>query len=188
MCRVNAIKVWLLSVLWLSLGFAQTLYGVTGVAHDDFLNVRVGPGVSNAIISTLLPDATGIQKTGSEERIGQSNWVSIIFVANDQIIEGWVNDRYLKALTADEVFSPIDEELRAINERVINHLRAGHYRLIAEEIHPQKPLVVSHDGHFSHDDPRFTAEDLVLYLQTHQPLLWGYEDGTGKAITLNATA
>ena len=53
----------LLVALWGSATVAQDnilpgLYSVVGVASDDVLNVREGPGIGFAIIDTLAPNAT----------------------------------------------------------------------------------------------------------------------------------
>ncbi|GMQ86011.1 MAG: hypothetical protein BMS9Abin07_1583 [Acidimicrobiia bacterium] len=47
---------------------------VVGVAHDDVLNVRVGPGIFNDIVDTLEPTDT-TTATGNARDLGSSIWV-----------------------------------------------------------------------------------------------------------------
>lgn len=63
-----------------------TLFDVTGVSADDVLNVRAEPSASAGILSTLPPDARGIEVV--EERRG---WGRI----NTAEASGWVSMRYL---------------------------------------------------------------------------------------------
>ncbi len=64
------------------------LYRVTGVAADDVLNVRSGPGVDNQIIGALAPNASGVEIVGTTQDRGwgrvsmgeMSGWVSMRFL------------------------------------------------------------------------------------------------------------
>lgn len=61
---------------------------VTGVAGDDVLNIRAAPDADSAILSTLRPDATGVEIVGFDPsgqwaRIGLgevSGWASVRFL------------------------------------------------------------------------------------------------------------
>ena len=70
-------------------------YAVTGVAADDMLNVRSGPGVGNMITGMLPPNATGILPTGqSAQSADGGTWWQIA----DPALPGgtgWVNARFL---------------------------------------------------------------------------------------------
>ena len=85
-------------------------YQVTGVAADDMLNVRAGPGVENVILGMLAPDAAGISPTGRVETASDGGtWWQI----DDPTLPGgtgWVNARFLHpqdvvpaAVTAQDV-------------------------------------------------------------------------------------
>ncbi len=65
----------------------DTGYVVAGVAADDVLNVREGPGVEHPIVAELAPDATGVLTTG----FAAGDWWEV------QIGEviGWVNSTFL---------------------------------------------------------------------------------------------
>ena len=72
-------------------------YSVTGVASDDVLNVRSGPGADNTIVGMLPPNASGITLTGqSAQSSDGGSWWQI----SDATLPGgtgWVNARFLTA-------------------------------------------------------------------------------------------
>lgn len=84
-----------LAVLLLLAGPAQAtqdafpaLYDVVGVASDDVLNIRSGPGAEFEVIGTLAPDAEGVEVIAPNDRFtwAQINsgegtgWISMSFV------------------------------------------------------------------------------------------------------------
>lgn len=66
-------------------------YSVIGVAKNDTLNVRSGPGEKFPVVAQLPNDASGIQIDGEAVWNGQDDWVPI--TASN--IEGWVRPKYL---------------------------------------------------------------------------------------------
>ena len=66
---------------------------VVGVAHDDTLNVRVAPGIFNAIVDTLDPTGDTIAN-GIARDLGQAIWVE----HNTGAAVGWSNSAYLAFL------------------------------------------------------------------------------------------
>lgn len=64
------------------------LYDVVGVASDDMLNIRSGPGTQHPVIGTLAPDAEGLEVIEPSEDLGWvkinvgegTGWVSLAFV------------------------------------------------------------------------------------------------------------
>ena len=70
-------------------------YAVTGVAADDVLNIRSGPGTENMITGMLPPNATGITPTGdSAQSADGGTWWQIADPALPGET-GWVNARFL---------------------------------------------------------------------------------------------
>ncbi|WP_373354930.1 SH3 domain-containing protein [Pseudoroseicyclus sp. CXY001] len=81
--------------LWAGMASATTeellpaLHDVTGVAADDVLNIRSGPGTGNPVIAALPPDARGVEVVAASEdgawglvNTGEgSGWVSMAFLA-----------------------------------------------------------------------------------------------------------
>lgn len=77
-------------------GPGATPYQVAGVAADDVLNVRAGPGAENVIVGLLAPDASGIQPTGEVARSDDGGtWWQIADSAFPGGL-GWVNARFLE--------------------------------------------------------------------------------------------
>ncbi|NDV02854.1 SH3 domain-containing protein [Pseudoroseicyclus tamaricis] len=84
----------LLLTLWAGMAGATTeealpaLYDVAGVAADDVLNLREGPGVEHAVIGELAPGAESVEVTALSEdggwgRVnveGRSGWASMAYL------------------------------------------------------------------------------------------------------------
>lgn len=67
-------------------------WDVTGVSADDRLNVRSGPGVHNAVMATLAPDAVELESTGRIAHVDGALWREIVVPGDGA---GWVNAGYL---------------------------------------------------------------------------------------------
>ncbi len=67
--------------------------GVVGVAHDDVLNVRAQPGMTD-IVTTLAPTADDVVSEDEGRQLPGSTWWKV--TANGRT--GWVNARYLAYL------------------------------------------------------------------------------------------
>lgn len=75
----------------LDLSFDDAPYMVVGVAADDVLNVRSGPGVDNGIVGTIPYSAINVAIVGEGVTVGDSTWVPIQY----EFLSGWINLRYL---------------------------------------------------------------------------------------------
>jgi uncharacterized protein YraI len=74
---------------------AAAVYRVIGVAADDVLNVRQGPGARFPLVGTLPPDGRGVRLASTVECVGV--WCQ----ANFSNVSGWVNTLYLGTDMAD---------------------------------------------------------------------------------------
>ena len=74
-------------------GFAQTgdRLMVVGVAHDDTLNVREGPGSNYPVMVALPPTESDVVATGEARLLDRSLWYGLETASGD----GWVNARYV---------------------------------------------------------------------------------------------
>jgi len=70
---------------------AGDLVAVVGVAHDDVLMVRDGPGTDYDATDSLGPTATDIPVTGEARLLTNSIWYEIIAMGES----GWVNGSYI---------------------------------------------------------------------------------------------
>lgn len=76
--------------------FAENIatYSVTGVAENDYLNVREQASANSPIITRIPYDGTGIERI-NDETDDTGNWWKIRW----QNKQGWVNKHYLTAAT-----------------------------------------------------------------------------------------
>ena len=78
--------------------------GVVGVASDDVLNVRVGPGTDQAIIARLSPLYSDIIATGEHRILTQSIWNQVTVGS----FTGWANSSYMAYLgSVDDITSDL---------------------------------------------------------------------------------
>lgn len=80
-----------------------TAFSVIGVAHDDVLNVRSGPGAAFEVIDTLGPEATDVVYSGRA-------WSTNFYEVSSDGTTGWASGRYLAPMagTHDETSRVID--------------------------------------------------------------------------------
>jgi uncharacterized protein YgiM (DUF1202 family) len=71
---------------------SSNIVQVTGVAANDVLNVRGGPGTNNPIVGALS-NGTSVRNLGCQAQ-GNSRWCQIEMMT-DMRERGWVNARYL---------------------------------------------------------------------------------------------
>lgn len=102
-----------------------TLFDVEGVAADDVLNVRAGPGTGHPVVGTLSPDDKRIEVV-AHDRTGR--WGQI----NLEEQSGWVAMRYLAYRT--DVWQPgaLPEGLRCIGTEPFWTLRPEEDALVFE--------------------------------------------------------
>ncbi len=155
---------------------AALTYRVTFVTSDDTLNVRSGPGVSFDVVGQLLPEATGVQITGSGTVVQGSTWVPI--AANG--LRGWVNSRYLTTDIPQAQFCDDTAVTRLVAElqtAVANRDDA----LLGQLIHPERGIRIHTYWWNSAVFIRGTEAQRLFSSATSY--YWGIEDGSGFDIT-----
>ncbi|NND01739.1 MAG: hypothetical protein HKN91_03045 [Acidimicrobiia bacterium] len=76
------------------------VYRVVGVAGDDVLNVRSGPGIANEIVAMYGHDYEAVLTTGNGWTTPNgSDWVEV----TDAQFKGWVNKRFLEMINQTRV-------------------------------------------------------------------------------------
>ncbi|MDH3302832.1 MAG: SH3 domain-containing protein [Acidimicrobiia bacterium] len=75
-------------------GFAKDgdVLAVVGVAHDDKLNIREGPGTDQALLTRVGPLEDSLTATGRARALSRSIWYE---VSTDDGITGWANSSFL---------------------------------------------------------------------------------------------
>jgi uncharacterized protein YgiM (DUF1202 family) len=76
-------------------------YAVVLVFPNDVLNIRSGAGVGNAVVGTLQPTASGVNRTGPAATAGGDRWVEI---QNPRGGIGWVNSNFLTEHVTSSMF------------------------------------------------------------------------------------
>ncbi len=90
---------------------AGDVLAVVGVAHDDVLNVRAGPGIDQTIVARLAPLATDVLAKGVTRQLTQSAWYQVEVDG----VAGWVSSRYVAYMgTTDDITSYVVAELGGI--------------------------------------------------------------------------
>lgn len=75
-------------------GQAGDVFAVVGVAFNDVLNVREGPGTNYSILAVLDPLADNVVATGQERALTRTIWREVTVGG----VTGWSNSSYLALL------------------------------------------------------------------------------------------
>lgn len=108
-----------------------TTISVIGVADDDVLNVRSGPGVTNEVIATLSPNATGLAHTGAVTLVDGEMWWEILTASPDSEM-GWVNRRFIAVVPAVGPDSDRGHEMLALAGAALSDFGPGAAALALE--------------------------------------------------------
>ena len=79
-------------------------YAVVLVLPDDVLNIRASAGAENAIVGTLQPTASGVNRTGPVSSAGGGRWVEIRNPSGASGGTGWVNSNFLTEYVTSATF------------------------------------------------------------------------------------
>jgi hypothetical protein len=164
-------------------GASSGMYAVVGVASDDVLNVRAGPGVAYAIVGTIPPHGMGVRIAGEGQLVGESPWVPVAY--GD--LTGWINGRYL----AQQV-GWADEAIAARANEIVHALRDRNWAAVARVVQPGKGVRFSPYAYVRaapgapEDLDRVVRADEIEALAVDPTIYrWGRFDGTGDPIDLD---
>jgi hypothetical protein len=122
-------------------GRAATL-AVVGVAADDVLNVRAGPGTDQPVVGTLEPLAADVTATGRARQLPASIWLEVDL--GDQT--GWSSSRYLAFLgPTDDVTSQVVDAVGALPTAETLVDLAADVAAVRASVDPASRIVIS-DG------------------------------------------
>lgn len=79
---------------WSQSSDRTTTYTITGIAFNDVLNVRSGPGMNFPIVAKLSDGDGGVRITGESVVNGDDDWVPIQFPGG----KGWTRPKFLTSL------------------------------------------------------------------------------------------
>ena len=164
-------------------GASPGAYAVVGVASDDVLNVRAGPGVAYAVVGTIPPYGMGVRIAGEGQLVGESPWAPVAY--GD--LTGWVNSRYL----ARQV-GWVDEVAAAGANEIVQALRDRDWATLARAVHPDQGVrfspyvyVRAAPGALEELDRVVRAEEIEALAADPAVYRWGRFDGTGEPIDLD---
>jgi hypothetical protein len=163
-------------------GASPEVFAVVGVAGDDVLNVRAGPGIANSIVGTIPPYGMGVSVTGDGQPVGQSVWAPIVY--GD--VAGWVNTQYLARQVGQA-----DAAVAARASEIVQALRDRDWATVARSVYPAtgvrfSPYVYVRAGPGALEDrDRVVQAGEIEALAAHPTVYrWGRYDGTGDPIDL----
>jgi hypothetical protein len=114
--------------------------GVVGVAHDDVLNVRAGPGTDRAVVTTLDPLEDDVLVLGNARLLPNSIWTQVEFEG----VTGWASIRFLAYLgDTDDITARLVNDLQE-TPRAETMLDLG--RIVSEalaSVEPPSRIVMS---------------------------------------------
>jgi hypothetical protein len=155
-------------------GFLPGKYGVILVASNDVLNIRAGPGVEYAVISTFKSTDHGIVRTGRSFMVGDQEWVE---VQNPRGASGWVNGNFLTEYVDSANFCEDGSVIELLDKLVVVMSTFDGSGLSAM-ISPLHGLEVRYwrygiPAHYNQ------SEGLDIFIST-QELNWGPAPGSGQ--------
>lgn len=112
---------------------AGTRLGVVGVAHDDVLNVRAGPGAGFPVTARLAPLTTDVETTGRGWNPGGSIWAEVRSGGST----GWVSLRFVAGLDGTE--DATAGVVQVLGERPTAPTMAALGRTVAEALASSDP-------------------------------------------------
>jgi uncharacterized protein YgiM (DUF1202 family) len=148
-------------------------YVVVGVASDDELNVRSGPGISYRVVGTIPPNGLNVQVGEEGKTVDGSPWVPVWY----QGTSGWANSRFL----ARQV-GTVDSAVVARASQIVQALRDKKMARLASWVDPEEGLRFSPYGYVTAGDQVFDAADVPGLLADPAVYLWGSFDGSGEPI------
>lgn len=157
-------------------------FAVVGVYADDVLNVRRGPGVTNAIAGTIPYYGRDVEMFAGGQQVEDSWWAPVRYGS----VEGWVNSNYL-ARQVGQVGDPV----ASLAARAILSLRGHDLAELARLVHPVKGVTFSPYTYVRPLQGAPGEADLVFSRSQLQGLWsdpavyhWGTFDGSGEPIDL----
>ena len=147
-------------------------YAVVGVASDDTLNVRDGPGVENEVVGEVPHNGIGIELLGEDIEVDESPWREISYEG----LTGWVNRRFL----AVQYGEPDDSAAAA--HAIITALSEEDWESLAPLVHPEKGVRFSPYTYVRDEDVVLDSGDVATLDNNSALYRWGRFDGTGDYI------
>ncbi len=157
-------------------GASSNTYAVINVFPDDVLNIRLGPGVENAVVGTLQPAQSGLTRTGKTASAGEDLWVEI---HNPGGGTGWVNADFLTEYVNPAAFcsdARVPSLLRNL-ETAVNTTDGKLLKSLVSPIHGVN-VVYIRNGTVANYSP----EEAGWVFQSTYEVDWGPGAGSGEPV------
>lgn len=76
------------------------------------------------------------------------------------------------------------EQLKVLNDKIIQTLKSKNYSQFSEYIHPEKGVRFSMYAYLNPENKTFSKADFEKYINTNVKFTWGSKDGTGEPLIL----
>ena len=152
-------------------------YAVVLVAQEDVLNIRSRPGVENAVVGTLEPNAIGITRTGQSSTVDGDLWVEI---QNPGSETGWVNADFLTEFVTPASFCADARVMTLLQnlEKAVNTTDGELFKSLASPAHGLDVVYVR-NGMVANYSP----EEAGWAFQSTYEVNWGPSAGSGEPVT-----
>ena len=112
------------------------LYRVTGIAKNDVLNMRAGPGSNYPLVIGLAPDAIDIAAVGPSQMNGATKWQNI----RHNGLTGWVNADFLTGQADNgSALTPNNPSNSESNDQILPDQKSNMNRSDYRNIAPTEP-------------------------------------------------
>ncbi len=153
---------------------------VWGVADDDVLNVRQGPGVGHPVIVSFEPGQRGIRRYDTTRQANGGSWGPVAVPGG----VGWVNLAYLRpeGSRPPRTEGTIEPSVETAADDVQALLGAVEYETLSGFIDPTRGVTISLHAFVADDAVVLTPRQVVDSAEERELFLWGYTDGEGRAV------
>lgn len=153
---------------------------VWGVADDDVLNVRQGPGVGNPVIVSFEPGQRGIRRYDTTRQANGGSWGPVAVPGG----VGWVNLAYLRpeGSRPPRTEGAIEPSVETAADDVQALLGAGEYETLSGFIDPTRGVTISLHAFVADDAVVLTPRQVSGAATNRELFLWGYTDGEGRPV------
>jgi uncharacterized protein YgiM (DUF1202 family) len=153
---------------------SSATYVVILVSENDVLNIRSGPGVENAVVGTLQPNASGLVRTGKTTLVGEELWAEI---QNPEGGTGWVNSNFLTEEVASSAFCS-DAHVTTLIQNLASAVKGTNDDTLAALVHSRHGL----DARLWRYGTvaNYTPEEASWVFESEYEVNWGPAPGSGE--------
>lgn len=150
-------------------------YAVVLVGADDVLNIRSGAGAGNALVGSLQPRATNVNRTGPASTADGDRWVEI---QNPSGGTGWVNSNFLTEQVTSATFCA-DARVTTLINNVESALLNSNGELLSSLVSPAHGVDLRLWRYGT--SANYSPEEAAWVFLSDYEVEWGAAPGSGAA-------